>query len=207
MNKYSIYNNSDYFNNLSDKQKKLFLAAVDLFSSKGFSRTTTAEIAKKAQVSEGLLFKTFDNKENLLKSIIKPIALNILPPTIDMAFNGYGELDLKFFINQYYREKITFIAKNEKLVQILIREIIFDPTIIKTYQAVLPNMFWENTNTCLNQLKSKKLIIDWENKYLFRSLNSALINYILRNYIFQTRLNPDSVEYTIQATYKALKPD
>lgn len=207
MKKSNIYETNKYVQSLSSKQRKLFFTAIDLFASKGFAKTSTAEISETAHVSEGLLFKTFKNKDNLLKQIIQPIALNILPPRIEMAMTDTGELSLKQFVEHYYQEKISFVSDNGKLIEILIREIVYTPEIIKTYQAVLPENFWESTHACLDELKAKKVIVDWDNTYLFRSLNSALINYILRNYLFKTRLDPKRIDYTIEATYKALRPE
>jgi len=202
---YSIYDSAE-FNAMSEKQKKLFKTAIQLFASKGFSKTSTAEIARTAKVSEGLLFKTFGNKEGILRHIIRPIALNILPPKIEMAVNHQGQLSLRSFVQNYYEEKINFVADNEELIKILIREVIYDPTIIKTYQAELPGNYWESCNSCMDKLKEQQLIADWDNRYLFRTLNSVLINYILRNYLFNMHLDPKRIDYTVLATYKALSP-
>jgi len=202
---YSIYDSAE-FNAMSEKQKKLFKTAIQLFASKGFSKTTTAEISRTAKVSEGLLFKTFGNKEGILRHIIRPIALNILPPNIEMALTHQGQLSLRSFVQNYYEEKINFVADNEELIKILIREVIYDPNIIKTYQAELPGNYWESCNSCMDKLKEQQLIADWDNRYLFRTLNSVLINYILRNYLFNMHLDPKRIDYTVLATYKALSP-
>lgn len=45
-------------------QKKIFLAAIEIFAQKGFSAATTIEISKKAGVAEGLIFKHFKSKRN-----------------------------------------------------------------------------------------------------------------------------------------------
>jgi AcrR family transcriptional regulator len=45
--------------------------ALELFSEKDFKATSTAVIAKKAGVSEGLIFRHFVNKKGLLDTLIK----------------------------------------------------------------------------------------------------------------------------------------
>jgi len=40
-------------------------AALDLFAEKGFYRTTTKAISKKAGIAEGTLFNYFETKEDL----------------------------------------------------------------------------------------------------------------------------------------------
>jgi AcrR family transcriptional regulator len=54
----------------NERRQLIVEAAMPLFARKGFSGTTTKEIAEAAQVSEGLLFKYFANKTALYDAII-----------------------------------------------------------------------------------------------------------------------------------------
>ena len=69
----------------SSKQKKaqsrsaILSAALELFAKKGFSATTTDEIAIKAKVSKGLIFSHFPTKQDLLLSIIDDKIYQLLP--------------------------------------------------------------------------------------------------------------------------------
>lgn len=58
-----------------------------------------------------------------------------------MAYNQQGHLDLKTFIHNYYTIRLNFVADNEALIRILIRESTYDPGIIVHYQNTLPNNF------------------------------------------------------------------
>ena len=51
-------------------KEKIFDAAVDLFSLKGFSDVPVREIAKKAGIREGSIYNHFRNKEAILDAII-----------------------------------------------------------------------------------------------------------------------------------------
>ena len=53
-----------------DRREQLLTVAVDLFSRKGFSGTTTREIAKAAGVTEAIIFRHFHTKEQLYTAII-----------------------------------------------------------------------------------------------------------------------------------------
>jgi len=55
---------------MTDKQEKILTAALELFAKEGYSATSTSKIAKRAGVSEGLIFRHFKNKEGLLQAII-----------------------------------------------------------------------------------------------------------------------------------------
>ncbi len=56
---------------MTDKKEKILQAALELFAEEGFKPTSTSKIAKKAGVSEGLIFSHFCNKDGLLQAIIK----------------------------------------------------------------------------------------------------------------------------------------
>ena len=47
---------------MTEKKKKIIGAALEMFSDNGYKGTATNQIAKKAKVSEGLIFRHFKNK-------------------------------------------------------------------------------------------------------------------------------------------------
>lgn len=51
------------------RREKILLAALVLFAERGFAGTSLREIAKSAQVSPALLWRHFENKEQLLVSV------------------------------------------------------------------------------------------------------------------------------------------
>jgi AcrR family transcriptional regulator len=55
---------------VTNKQEKILDAALELFASEGYASTPTSKIAKKAGVSEGLIFRHFENKKGLLKALM-----------------------------------------------------------------------------------------------------------------------------------------
>lgn len=55
---------------MTAKQDRIVKAALQLFAKHGFDGTSTIKIAKKAEVSEGLIFKHFKNKQGLLNHLI-----------------------------------------------------------------------------------------------------------------------------------------
>lgn len=53
------------------KQENILNAALELFATEGYNAVATSKIAKKAGVSEGLIFRHFGNKEGLLNAIME----------------------------------------------------------------------------------------------------------------------------------------
>lgn len=56
---------------MTKKQEDIINAALKLFAEEGFKATSTSKVAKRAGVSEGLIFRHFKNKDGLLDAIIK----------------------------------------------------------------------------------------------------------------------------------------
>jgi len=56
---------------MTGKKENILTAALELFANEGYSATSTNKIAKKAGVSEGLIFRHFKNKKGLLQALIE----------------------------------------------------------------------------------------------------------------------------------------
>jgi AcrR family transcriptional regulator len=56
---------------MTDKQDNIRKAALALFANEGISSTPTSKIAKMAGVSEGLIFRHYKSKQDLLNTLIK----------------------------------------------------------------------------------------------------------------------------------------
>lgn len=59
--------------NLTEKQKKVLQASLELFASQGFEATTSQQIAKRAGVSVGSVYHTFPTKQAILVAVLAPI--------------------------------------------------------------------------------------------------------------------------------------
>jgi AcrR family transcriptional regulator len=55
---------------MTEKQQSILKAALELFAREGYHATSTNKVAKTAGVSEGLIFRHFQNKEGLLRAIL-----------------------------------------------------------------------------------------------------------------------------------------
>lgn len=55
------------------RRQQILTAALDLFGTKGFHRTTTQDLAERADVSVGLIYQYFKDKEDLLAAAIGQI--------------------------------------------------------------------------------------------------------------------------------------
>jgi len=54
-----------------DRKENILNAALELFAQEGYHATPTSKIARNAEVSEGLIFRHYGNKQGLLEAVLK----------------------------------------------------------------------------------------------------------------------------------------
>jgi Transcriptional regulator len=61
------------------KQKQVLAASLALFAEQGFANTTTKQIADRAGVAEGTVYRRYKTKDELLAALLKPMVTTVLP--------------------------------------------------------------------------------------------------------------------------------
>lgn len=94
---------------MTEKQENIVNAAMQLFAQEGFKSTSTSKVAKKAGVSEGLIFRHFKNKDGLLEAIMKEGESR----AIELFADIISELDAKEILRKTIQMGLN-IEKDEK---------------------------------------------------------------------------------------------
>src|SRR5690625_6187511 len=113
---------------LTKKQIAILDAATELFADKGYAGTSTSEIAAKAEVAEGTIFKHFKSKKGLLLAIVSPMMVKLIAPMIKRDLNKVLDQELECFqdfIRAMIENRKEFIQNNLPLLRILVKEIHF----------------------------------------------------------------------------------
>jgi AcrR family transcriptional regulator len=104
---------------MTEKQEKILSTALRLFSENGYDATSTSKVAKAAGVSEGLIFRHFENKEGLLQAVID-MGNTHAQQLYERAFRGTspeaklrGIIEMPFQIGeeQYHFWKLLYALK------------------------------------------------------------------------------------------------
>ncbi|MDQ0154486.1 TetR/AcrR family transcriptional regulator [Robertmurraya andreesenii] len=111
------------------KQQKIIQTAIELFAEKGYANTSTAEIAKQAEVAEGTIFKHYGTKDRLLLSIIVPYLKEIFPSMADEVIGeimGRNIATFDEFLKGFFTNRIQFFNENKEIFQVLVKEFIYN---------------------------------------------------------------------------------
>ncbi|MEO8610114.1 MAG: TetR/AcrR family transcriptional regulator [Chloroflexota bacterium] len=113
---------------VEDRREQIIDAALQVFSQKGFERTTNKDIADEAGITPGLIYHYFKSKEDLLKAAIEdhsPVGfVHSLP---EQLFEQPPEQFLHFMA-----QKILEITEGEpfvRLLRVFLPEVIYNPSI------------------------------------------------------------------------------
>jgi AcrR family transcriptional regulator len=104
------------------RKNQILEAAIKIFSEKGFEGSTTKEIARKARVSEGTIFRYFKTKKDILINLINILTEKALFKFIEEVESGLdtGEA-LKYLLKLHY----SMITQNYQLLKTIFYEIQF----------------------------------------------------------------------------------
>lgn len=107
-----------------EKKEKIIQAGFELICKKGYYNTNTAEIAKVAGVSTGIVYQYFKDKHDILIEGIRLYANSIFYPMLLIANENIKTNINKENISSILRDMINKFIKNHKLSKTAHEEII-----------------------------------------------------------------------------------
>ncbi|MDF2986710.1 MAG: transcriptional regulator, TetR family [Eubacterium sp.] len=94
-----------------EKKKKIVEAGFKLFSEKGYHNTNTAEIAKEAGVSTGIVYNYFKDKKGIFLMAVQAYAERIIQP----VFKSISELRSPFDLTELLEKFIEALIESHDL--------------------------------------------------------------------------------------------
>lgn len=96
-----------------EKKEKIIESGFELICEKGYYNTNTAEIAKNAGVSTGIVYQYFKDKHDILIEALKKYADNIFYPMLNIPAKEFNKNNL----DEIIRKMINGFIQNHKLSQ------------------------------------------------------------------------------------------
>lgn len=185
--------------NMTEKQLNIVSAAIEIFSEKGFAATSTSEIAKKAGVAEGTIFRHYNTKKDLLlaipeylsklsisKDFLKDIGNTLTIPTIK----------LEDFLRLIILNRLTFASTNMILIKVLFQEMPFHPElrtkIVETIFAPARSLLIQ----VIDVFKERGQIIDLPSETIVNLIITTNFGHVFMRYIAQLDLGWDREKET-----------
>lgn len=171
---------------LTKKQEAILKAATELFAKKGFSATSTSEIAGRADVAEGTIFKHFKSKKGLLMAVVSPLMVKFYAPMIKKDLYKVFDQEFEYF-QDFLRELINnrkeFIQSNLPILRILVQEIPFHPELKEQFIEHVGKDVVKRIRKIIKHYQNKGQIADLHVDTIMRTVASTILTYIVARYV------------------------
>jgi AcrR family transcriptional regulator len=197
---------------MTEKQMKIVQAAVDIFAEKGYSASSTSEIAQKAGVAEGTIFRHYKTKKELLLSIVAPMMTKLVAPFAMKDFNKILEAEYKEmedFLRAVIRNRLEFARKNFPVIKILLHEIPFQAELKAQFKEIIAIKVLEKITKVMIHFQRDGKIIDIPPTTAIRLTTTTIIGYLLVRFLFLPEKDWDDeqeIEYTVDFIMHGLAP-
>jgi len=177
-------------NKQTDKLTQIDDAAISLFSEKGFANTSTKEIAAKANVAEGTIFKHYKTKDNLLLNILLKF-IKVLIPVMKkdiakkLAAQAFESVD--DFIRYFIKNRIAFVVENQDILRIFVKELIYNDSL---RQSLMTGHFDDITQLFydyFDQFKVKGQLKDVSNEVLMSKMLKIILADVVWVFVLTDR--------------------
>ncbi len=172
---------------LTPKQEQILKAAVEIFAEKGYASSSTSEIAARAGVAEGTIFRHYKTKKDLLFSIVTPFMTQFTVPLLASHFTKevFDEPPEGFeqFLKKIIKNRFEFARENAPLLKIVLQEIAFQPELQARYESVFLEEVFPKFERVLNELKEQGSVIDYPNRSIIRMIISTVVGFLVTRFL------------------------
>jgi AcrR family transcriptional regulator len=188
---------------MTEKQINILSAAIELFSEKGYEATATSEIAKKAKVAEGTIFRYYKTKKDLLfaipSTLSKASLFEIFLQDFNKILNAEHE-NFETFLRKLILNRRKFVSETAPILKVIIQEIPFHPEL---RSKILNTVIFPSVKKILgiiDNFKKQGEIIDIPSITIVKLIGTSIFGYLFLHYIALPELkqDDDNLDYLIQ---------
>lgn len=173
----------DYAKDSPDKEIRIINAAINAFSEKGFEATRTREIAERAGIAEGTIFRYFSTKDAILERMV-PLLIRVMLPRftgpIERIIKDHATDSVETILFEILTDRFRMIRDNQKFIKSVVPELIHRAPLLKQMETnVLP---------VIDQFVGKVVDYGKARGELDRDLDSHLVMMQLVGFIFSNAM-------------------
>jgi TetR/AcrR family transcriptional regulator len=172
----------------TEKEKSIIEAAVALISERGIDGATTAEIAKRAEVTEKTLFRYFPSKVDLVRRVLFPLLLQIGLMRNWESFEALLKTTDSGFRDWYVKlaaDRFRTISRNPGLARTVMIELLQNDELREAMAIVWRQHIWQPMVNALRQLQASGTVRkDVDAEVIARAIHCFHVGYFLTRYVF-----------------------
>ncbi len=119
-------------------RRRILDATVELLAERGYSGTSTRQIAARAEVSEASIFKYYPRKDDLLMTIVTETINEIydysMEEVVPDLLERFQNAPLEELIRNVIKERLAFFGENPKKLQVIYQEMLVNPEVRRYFK-------------------------------------------------------------------------
>ena len=190
--------------NLPEKEQKILEAAIDVFSERGFSGATTSEIAKRAGIAEGTIFRYFKTKKDILRGILiqmlnlagEPIIIEGVRKILLNAENK----DLREVLKAFICDRLEVLESVFPMIKVIITEALYHDDIREAFFQNIISKAFEVFTLFHRQMLERGLIRENINALtMTRGIIGNVILLVFYRQLFADKFNRQDMDKELDA--------
>jgi AcrR family transcriptional regulator len=197
---------------MTEKQRRVLDAAMEVFAEQGFSATSTSEIARRAGVAAGTVFRFYRTKKDLLVGVVAPLFKRFVAPSLVREFGkillaDYG--DLESFVRAVVVDRLEYVRRHRRTVRIALQETPLHPELRALWESSVMGQLRPMTITAIEGFQARGLVVDLPAETVARAIASIFAGYALQRFFFEPERDWDDdaeVDVMVDLLVRALAP-
>lgn len=172
---------------MTARQARILHAAMEIFAEKGYSGAATSEIAQRAGVAEGTIFRHYRTKKDLLLSLVAPFMARLLEPFVLrdlLAEANKPHETFESFVRAFLDNRIVFAEKHIKLIRILIQEVPFHPELREQFIDKIAKKALSRFEAVFAHFQAQGQIVAMPPLTAFRLAAASMMSYVMVRFLF-----------------------
>ncbi|MGN8067102.1 TetR/AcrR family transcriptional regulator [Lactococcus lactis] len=195
--------------NLTEKQKKVLQASLELFASQGFEATTSQQIAKRAGVSVGSVYHTFPTKQAILVAVLAPIFEGTMD-TVANQFNdntfGKGFESVEELVKVTIADRFYFADKNINVIRLMLGQMLVNSVFVEDLKKFFDQQAKQLVLPTIVRLQAEQKIKNLPIEKILQILFYPLATYIGKRVLGINNMSlEEEIEFATEITIKTLK--
>ncbi|MDN6391477.1 MAG: TetR/AcrR family transcriptional regulator [Lactococcus lactis] len=195
--------------NLTEKQKRVLQASLELFASQGFEATTSQQIAKRAGVSVGSVYHTFPTKQAILVAVLAPIFEGTMD-TVANQFNdntfGKGFESVEELVKVTIADRFYFADKNINVIRLMLGQMLVNSVFVEDLKNFFEQQAKQLVLPTIVRLQAEQKIKNLPIEKILQILFYPLATYIGKRVLGINNMSlEEEIEFATEITIMTLK--
>ena len=189
---------SEYAEAYHDKEVRILNAAINAFAEKGFDATRTKEIAERAGIAEGTIFRYFPTKDAILERMV-PLLIRVMQPKIAkpieniISFNQNEPVEKIFYA--VLCDRLQMIRDNGRFIKSVLPELIHRAPLLNQLKQSVQPMIEHYIEQVVAQGKARGELAESLDAHM---VAMQMLGFILAYSILQSKADPAQQERDVE---------